>query len=73
MYIVYEISDTKIDITAKQIKGVWTVNEDKNTTNYDMNKQLDSLSSVAMTLKETIAQDKAAYNIVDQDKYTITL
>lgn len=73
MYIVYELSDTKIDITAKQIKGVWTVNEDKNTTTYDMNKQLDNLSSVAMTLKEAIAQDKAAYNIVNQDKYTITL
>lgn len=73
MYIVYEMSDSKIDITAKQIKGVWTVNEDKNTAKYDMNKQLDSLSAVAMTLKESLPQDLSAYNITTQDKYTITL
>nr|DAK09203.1 MAG TPA: hypothetical protein [Crassvirales sp.] len=63
MYIVYEMSDSKIDITAKQIKGVWTVNEDKNTAKYDMNKQLDNLSAVAMTLKESLPQDLSAYNI----------
>lgn len=73
MYIVYELSDTKIDVTAKQIKGVWTVNEDKNTTQYNMNKQLDSLSAVAMTLRESIPKDRDAYKITELEKYTITL
>lgn len=72
-YIRYDISSTKIDITAKQIHNIWNVNVDTNKASFDMNNQLIDLSVQAMTLSEISDIDKAAYSITDTTKYTINL
>lgn len=73
MYIRYDLTDTQIVITAKQIKGIWDVNLDTNAKVYNMNNQLTQLSTQNMTLSETTVADKTAYNIQTTDSYTINL
>lgn len=73
MYIKYELSDTAIKVTAKQVQNIWDVNIDNNSKKFDMNKQLNDTSAKIMTLSTTSDEDKAAYNITDVDTLTITL
>ena len=73
MYIVYNVSDDKIKITAKQVHGVWDTNIEKNSSLYNMNSQLINTFSQAVTLSPTIDSDKSAYGITDITSYTITL
>ena len=73
MYIRYDVSDTEIQVTAKQVYGIWEHAVDGSGVEYDMNAQMTNLSAVSMTLSQTIDADKIAYGITDLDKYTITL
>lgn len=73
MYIRYDLSEDSIKITANQIHNIWDVNTDKQTTSFDMNKQLVTLESKAMTLGTTSDEDKNAYGIKEIESYTITL
>lgn len=73
MYIRYDITDTTIKVTAKQVENVWNVNVDKNTMSLDMNNQLTNLSVTPMTLSTVSNEDKTTYNITDTKSYTITL
>ena len=73
MYVLYELSPGSIKITAKQVHGVWDINEVANTAKYDMNNQLTHVEALPMTLHEASAADIEAYGIVDTDSYTIDL
>ena len=73
MYIRYDITDSNIKITAKQIENIWDVNLENNTKSYDMNNQLVDLSVTDMTLSPTSEEDKTAYNITNVESYTIDL
>lgn len=73
MYIRYELSDTQIKVTAKQVSGVWTVNIEKNSKSYDMNNQQTSVVANAMTLSQITDEDKAAYGVSTLESYTIDL
>ncbi len=73
MYIKYDISPNSINVTAKQVHGIWDVNIDNNTKKFDMNKQLSNNHAEAMTLSTTSDEDKSAYGIVDVDTLTINL
>ena len=73
MYVLYEVKPGSIKITAKQVHGVWDINEVANTAKYDMNNQLTHVEALPMTLHEASAADIEAYGIVDTDSYTIDL
>ena len=73
MYIRYDLSEGSIKITANQIHNIWDVNIDKQTASFNMNKQLSTLESTAMTLGTTSDKDKAAYDIKEIESYTINL
>lgn len=73
MYIKYELSDTTIKVTAKQVQNIWDVNLDNNSKKFDMNKQLNDTSAKIMTFSTTSDEDKDAYNITDINTLTITL
>ena len=73
MYIRYDVTQDNIKVTAKQVQNIWDVNIDKNTANFDMNKQLSNLSVQNMTLSTTSNEDKDAYNITNIESYTIKL
>jgi hypothetical protein len=73
MYIKYKVTNSSVVVEAKQIHGVWDVNEDKNTAKWDPNKQIPNLTTVSMTCEPTSEADKQAYNITSTETYTITL
>lgn len=73
MYIKYKVTNDSVVVEAKQIHGVWDVNEDKNTAKWDPNKQIPNLTTVSMTCEPTSEADKQAYNITSTETYTITL
>lgn len=73
MYIKYDVTDTDITVTAKQIENVWNVNVQANTKSYDMNNQQKDINVTAVTCDQTSSTDKSTYNITDSTKYTITL
>ena len=53
MYIKYNVTNNSVTVEAKQIHGVWDVNEDKNTAKWDPNKQIPNLTTVSMTCEPT--------------------
>ena len=71
MYIRYDLTNAGIKVTAKQISGIWDVNVTKNTKSYDMNNQLSTMASTAMTLSKITDDDKANYGITSTDSYDI--
>jgi hypothetical protein len=71
MYIVYNVSDAGVVVTAKQVHGIWNVNEVANKASYDMNNQLTNVYAQAMTLQETSEADMDAYGLHDIESYTI--
>ena len=73
MYIVYNVTPSGITVTAKQVHGIWNVNEVSNKASYDFNNQLSNVYAQAMTLQETSADDLDAYGLNDTDSYTIEL
>lgn len=73
MYIKFKVFHDTVLVQAKQIHGVWDVNEDKNTAKWDPNKQISNLTVVGMTCEPTTEADKAAYNVNDPKEYAITL
>lgn len=73
MYIKYDVTDTSIKVTAKQVQNIWNVNVDNNSKKFDMNNQLINTSSTSMTLSQISDEDKSAYGITDIDSLTINL
>lgn len=73
MYIKYDVSDTTIKITAKQVQNIWNVNVDNNTKKFDMNNQLIDTSANSMTLSQISDEDKEAYSISDLDSLTLNI
>lgn len=73
MYIKYELNDTSIKVTVKQVHNIWDVRPDNNSKKFDINQQLSDLSVRAMTLSTISDEDKKNYNISDVESLTITL
>lgn len=73
MYIKYTVNLNSIVVEAKQIHGVWDVNEDKNTAKFDMNNQIANVNAVSMTVDNALDTDKQAYGVTNTKTYTITL
>ena len=73
MYIRYDLTDTTIKVTAKQVQNVWNVNLDNNSKSFDINNQIQNTSAKDMTLSQISDEDKAAYNISDINSLTINL
>lgn len=73
MYIRVDCSDNAIKVTANQVENVWDVNVNANTSKFDMNNQLTTLSSTKMTLSTTTNEDKQAYNITNTEYLNIEL
>lgn len=73
MYIRYDLTDTNVKVTAKQVHNIWDVRLDNNSKKFDMNKQLSELSVKSMTLSTISDEDKRNYGITDIDSLTITL
>ena len=73
MYIRYDLTDTNVKVTAKQVHNIWDVRLDNNSKKFDMNKQLSELSVESMTLSTISDEDKRNYGITDIDSLTITL
>ena len=73
MYIRYDLTDTNVKVTAKQVHNIWNVRLDNNSKKFDMNKQLSELNVESMTLSTISDEDKNNYGITDIDSLTITL
>lgn len=73
MYIRYDLTDTNVKVTAKQVHNIWDVRLDNNSKKFDMNKQLSELSVESMTLSTISDEDKRNYGITNIDNLTITL
>lgn len=73
MYIVYNITDKDITVTAKQIENIWNVNVDDNIKSLDFNNQSIKITTTNMTCTTTLDEDKTIYNVTDNSKYIITL
>lgn len=73
MYIVYDVNDSTVKVTAKQVENIWVVDELNNEKTYDFNQQATELSVTPMTCTTTTEEDKVIYNINDVQSYNINI
>lgn len=71
MYIKYDVTDSDVKITAKQIYGIWQINLSTNKSTFNFNSQPSSVYPKNMTLSQLSDDDAKVYGITDKESYTI--